>query len=79
VEQPAVTVATGQRALALLAGRARDLSDRIAAMQTLAAELPLTIQIEVNNLDEVNDLLRHKLHEEVLRRVIEPPKQRTLL
>ena len=39
----------------------RDLVPTIAYMRGLAAYAPLTIQVEVNNLQEVLDLLQHKL------------------
>jgi hypothetical protein len=58
------------RALARLTGDAVRLADTIKAMQRIAAALPLTIQLEVNNLQEVTDLLRFKLHEETLAGVI---------
>jgi len=61
------------RALARLTGEAARLEDTIKAMQRLAGVLSLTIRIEVNNLMEVNDLLRHKLHAETLSRVIHHP------
>jgi hypothetical protein len=61
------------RALAKLTGEAVWLADTVKGMQRTAAVLPLTIQLEVNNLQEVNDLLRFKLHEETLAGVIHGP------
>jgi hypothetical protein len=64
-----------QRALARVTGRAARLNDEIRDMQREAEPLALTLRIEVNNLMEVNDLLRHKLHEATLARVIHGPPQ----
>jgi hypothetical protein len=48
--------------LAALAERARYLEGVVARMGAMLDEsVPITIQIEVNNLQEVLDLLRHKL------------------
>jgi superfamily II helicase len=48
--------------LAALAERARYLDGVVARMCAMLDEsVPITIQIEVNNLQEVLDLLRHKL------------------
>jgi hypothetical protein len=62
-----------QRALALIAGHASRLSDAVMKLQDLAADLPLEIRLEVNNLDEVLDLLRYKIREETLRRALGSP------
>lgn len=61
---------TDARAIALLSARAMRIVDDIKAMRALATPLPLPIRVEVANLQEVLDLLRHKLREETLRRVI---------
>lgn len=61
---------TSQRALATLVSRGTFLDSQIRAMRALAADLPLTIRIEINNLQEVLDLLRHKFREETLRGVL---------
>lgn len=66
--------------LAKLAGEARRLDEELKKLRRLAADQPPTIQIEVNNLQEVLDFLRYKLRDETLRRAIhgEPPKAAAL-
>jgi hypothetical protein len=76
--RPAVDLLSAQRrdeerALAKLKGSALRVSQEVYAMQKLAAELPMPIQIEANNVMECLDLLRHRCHEETLRRVLGEP------
>lgn len=61
------------RALALLAGRAVRFSADVRSMRDLASVLPMEIRIEVNNLQEVLDLLRHKIREATLCKIIHSP------
>jgi hypothetical protein len=62
-----------ERALAKLKGMALRLNDDVKSMQLLTKQLPLAIRIECNNVMECLDLLRHRLQEETLRRVIGEP------
>jgi len=55
---------TPERALALLSARAILLDDEVEVMRAHAAWLPISIQVEVNNLHETLDLLRHKIREQ---------------
>lgn len=59
-----------KRNLAKLAGAASRLEPELKALRALTADQPITIQIEVNNLQEVLDLLRYKIREETLQNVI---------
>ena len=62
------------RALAVFSRFAVDLHDKMRPLHDRADDLPLTVRIEFSNLQEVLDLLRHKLHEATLDRVVTPPK-----
>lgn len=61
---------TRERALAKLCARAVEIDGITRVMRAAMSDLPLPIQVEVNNIQECVDLLRHKLREETLRRVV---------
>ena len=61
-----------ERALAKLTGAAKRVADDVRTMQADSRDLPLPIIIQVNNVMEDLDLLRHRLHEETIRRVVGP-------
>ena len=61
---------TPVRNLSKLVAEAKRLGETLGIMRALTVNQPVTIQIEVNNLQEVLDLLRYKLREETLRRAI---------
>jgi hypothetical protein len=62
-----------ERALAKLCARAKQLNDDVHALHSVARVLPLTIQTQLVCVEEELDLLRHRLHEETLRRAIGGP------
>jgi len=64
------------RALAQLASRCAAIDDSISTLCKVAEDAPLTIRIEVNNLQEVMDLLRFKIREATLARVIRASHER---
>lgn len=71
-----------ERALAKVTGAAVRASDELASVRGVAQALPLPIRIQLNNAIEELDLLRHRLHEATLMRVIaaadtpQPSKER---
>jgi hypothetical protein len=64
---------TPERALSKLTAEAKRLSDELADLRNVAAGLPRAIRIQLNNAIEEADLLRHRLHEATLARVIHKP------
>jgi hypothetical protein len=62
-----------ERALAKLKGMALRMNADVKQMQALTRVMPMPIRIECNNVMECLDLLRHRLHEETLRRVLGDP------
>jgi hypothetical protein len=62
-----------ERALAKVTGEAVRLLPIFKVMQKAAEELPLSIRIQINNVVEEYDLLRHRLQHEALRRAIYGP------
>lgn len=63
---------TSDRAIARLTTLAGGMQRHMRAAQAVAPDLPVEIRIEVNNIQECLDLLRHKLRLETLSRMVGP-------
>jgi len=60
------------RVVAKLRGAAQRLIDPVRQLTALGQDCPIELAIECNNIQESLDLLRYKLQEHAIRRVVQP-------